>query len=174
MRARAARARNHTDIPISKKPISKKPGQNAKKPRKARTARKQTQPLVAAVAANLSSEGEDSVLGGGDVEGDDVQAEPADIVQEMDGREMSAELDPASPASARPLPVGASGEAAGAGPPTPDPASRRLPDWTQPLRRLPDPYRLGRRGKQQGLGRRWRKLLGVRGSTNHLSKFGSG
>jgi hypothetical protein len=66
-KARAARARNKNDIPISKKAISKKSGQKPKKANKAGTARKAKKPPVVAVAADSRSDGEDTGVGGWDL-----------------------------------------------------------------------------------------------------------
>jgi hypothetical protein len=113
-RARAVRARNKNDIPISKKPISKQPGKKAKKPRESRKAqaRKAMQPTgVADVVADLRPDGEDIVDNG------ENEFTNEDSDRKSDGRNPSSDLDPASPASASSLPVGATGEAAGAGPP---------------------------------------------------------
>jgi hypothetical protein len=117
-KARAARARNKNDIPISKKPISKKSGQKPKKAIKAGTARKAKKPSVAAVAADSRSDVEDTGLGGWDLlDNGENEFTNEDSDRKLDGRNTSADLDTASPASASSLPVGASGEAAGAGPP---------------------------------------------------------
>ncbi len=82
-----------------------------------------------------------------------------DSDRKSDVRNPSSDLDPASPVSASSLPVGATGEAAGAGPQRPDPASPASAGFPP-------------QGKQHWLG--LRDLLEVRTSTNHFSKFGSG
>jgi len=112
--ARVVRARNKTHIlRRSEKLISKKPGQKAKKARKPRKA---TKPPVAAVAAELRSDGEDSGMGGGGpVDDGENEFTNEDSDRKLEGRNPSADLNPASPASASSLPVGASGEVAGAG-----------------------------------------------------------
>ena len=117
-KARAARARNKNDIPISKTPISKKPGKKVKKARNGMKApaRKAQQPPATAAAADLRSDGEDNNLGGGDVE-DDPEAEFAnnDSDRVLESSNPSADPGPASPASAGSIPVAASGGAALAG-----------------------------------------------------------
>ena len=115
-RARAARAHNLHQIPISKKSISKKRGLKAaaKKANKAkRTARSATAPPVAPVAAGLRSDGEDGGQGDTGEYVDDWATDWATPVQDndrkSDGGNAAADLDPSSPASASSLPGGASG-----------------------------------------------------------------